>query len=149
VARPQIESAAAGDLAAVRALLQGAGLPQEGVDAANVELFVARRRDQIVGCAALERHGPDALLRSVCVAPDARGSGVAAGLIEHTVARARGRRLEGLYLLTETAADYFPRFGFQRIDRADVPPAVAASDEFTALCPASAVTMALDLSRKE
>jgi amino-acid N-acetyltransferase len=49
--------------------------------------------------------------------------------------------MPAVYLLTNTAAEYFPRFGFERITRADVPPAVQASIEFTSLCPYTATVM--------
>jgi len=50
------------------------------------------------------------------------------------------RRLgaERLHLLTDTAAPFFRVNGYAEADRAAAPPAVAASREFTALCPASA-----------
>ena len=47
----------------------------------------------------------------------------------------------GLPLLTETAARFFPRFGFAVEDRSSAPPAVRESVEFRAACPASAVMM--------
>jgi len=50
-----------------------------------------------------------------------------------------------LYLLTTTAADFFPRCGFRRIARADVAPAVQQSVEFTTACPSSALVMARQL----
>jgi amino-acid N-acetyltransferase len=53
-----------------------------------------------------------------------------------------GRRGVGVvYLLTKTAIDYFPRFGFTPIARHDVPPGVLSSVEFRAECCASAVVM--------
>ena len=49
--------------------------------------------------------------------------------------------LTPLYLLTTTAEDFFPRFGFSRITRQEVPESVRASVEFRSACPASAVVM--------
>jgi len=46
-----------------------------------------------------------------------------------------------IYLLTTTAEQYFPKFGFERIARSDVPPGVQTSIEFTAACPSSATVM--------
>ena len=48
---------------------------------------------------------------------------------------------QALYLLTTTAEGYFPKFGFERITRAEVPPSVQASVEFATACPASAIVM--------
>ena len=41
------------------------------------------------------------------------------------IADAESRGLHALYLLTQTAEHYFPKFGFERIPREAVPPEVA------------------------
>ena len=50
-----------------------------------------------------------------------------------------------VYLLTETAAEFFPRFGFRPIARDTVDPAVRASVEFTSACPDTALVMVKEL----
>jgi amino-acid N-acetyltransferase len=50
-----------------------------------------------------------------------------------------------VFLLTETAAKFFPRFGFRAVSRADVPESVRASLEFTTACPQGALVMELSL----
>jgi amino-acid N-acetyltransferase len=52
--------------------------------------------------------------------------------------------LRELYLLTETAAEYFPRFGFRPIAREAVSPAIHGSVEWTSACPVSAQAMVLE-----
>jgi amino-acid N-acetyltransferase len=54
---------------------------------------------------------------------------------------ARDLQVPAIYLLTTTAERYFPKFGFERIQRADIPPAVQTSIEFTSACPSSATVM--------
>ena len=44
-------------------------------------------------------------------------------------------------MIVTTAAQYLPKFGFERIRRADVPPTVQRSIEFTSACPTSATVM--------
>jgi amino-acid N-acetyltransferase len=44
-----------------------------------------------------------------------------------------------------TAEHYFPRFGFERIERGAVPEAISETLEFRSACPASAVAMARPL----
>jgi amino-acid N-acetyltransferase len=53
------------------------------------------------------------------------------------------RRLEvpAIYLLTTTAERFFPKFGFERIQRTDVPATVQTSIEFTSACPSTATVM--------
>ena len=58
---------------------------------------------------------------------------------------ARERGVSAIFLLTTTAEDFFPRFGFERVSRAAVPESVRASVEFQSACPASAVVMALPI----
>ena len=55
------------------------------------------------------------------------------------------RGLRSVYLLTTTAGDYFPRFGFQHADRQTAPDAIRQSREFSEACPASAQMLVLHL----
>jgi amino-acid N-acetyltransferase len=136
-----IRPAAAADRPAVLDLLAGAGLPAMGVSRTLDDFLVAERDGLIVGAVGLERYGPDALLRSAVVLPALRGSGVGGALVAGMLATAVARGVRGVYLLTTTAERYFPRFGFEPVDRAEVPEPVRQSDEFREACPASAVLM--------
>lgn len=140
-----IRTAGPTDRETVHALLHDAGLPTAGLDNRGTHLWVAIRDDETVGCAAVEAHGEEGVLRSVCVAPKGRGEGVGVALVARCLAEGRDMGLRRLYLLTETAADWFPRFGFVVTDRAAVPPDIAGSIEFATLCPASAVAMQVAL----
>ena len=95
----------------------------------------------LVGVAGLEICGNDAVLRSVAVHPDWRSSGVGRDLVRGAIEHAEARGLRALYLLTLTAERYFPRFGFERVERSSVPSAVADTVEFKSACPESATTM--------
>jgi amino-acid N-acetyltransferase len=52
-----------------------------------------------------------------------------------------------LYLLTETASEYFEAKGYERISREDAPAALSASSEFSHVCPVSAIVMKKPLAR--
>jgi amino-acid N-acetyltransferase len=118
-------------------------LPLEGVAEHFGSFFVVEEDGRIVGAAGLEWYGDVALLRSVVVGPNERGTGLGALLARRAIDEARGRRARALYLLTTTAADFFPRFGFERIARAEPPSALDASRELQGTCPATAVAMRL------
>jgi arsenate reductase len=136
--------AAASDLPAIDALLAAAGLPTEvSRDGFPGAYVVARRADVVVGVAALDVHDRDALLRSVAVASAERGRGTGLALIADRVVSARAAGVSTVYLLTTTATALFRRFGFLDTPRASAPAALQRSAEFAALCPASAVCMAL------
>lgn len=72
-----------------------------------------------------------------------------AGLEEHvasTLALGERRGVRTVYLLTETAAQFFPKFGFRAITRAEVDQAVMHSPEFTTACPKTALVMTTSLT---
>ena len=105
--RPAGDSLASGPAHVPRAAIE------QHVDAT----VVAREGARIVGCAAVERYGAAGLLRSVAVDPRTRGSGLGSGSRRPRWRCARARGVRTVYLLTETAADFFPRFGFHPIAR--------------------------------
>ncbi|MGK7311835.1 MAG: arsenic resistance N-acetyltransferase ArsN2 [Candidatus Longimicrobiales bacterium M2_2A_002] len=144
-----LRPASSSDLAAVEALLVGADLPMAGVADWIDRFVVAESGGGLVGVAGLEVHDGDGVLRSVAVAPSHRGRGLGARLTERMLDAARAAGLRRLHLLTTTADDYFPRHGFRRIDRAEVPAAVQKSVEFRDACPAAAVAMVRNLELEE
>lgn len=136
-----INPATPADLAAVCALLEQRRLPLDGVAEHVRTLLVARSDRTVVGAAALEPYGDEGLLRSVVVAPAWQGSGLGRRLTTAALDLAATLGMTEIFLLTTTAEGYFPKFGFERIDRAAVPESVRSSVEFTSACPASAVVM--------
>ena len=106
---------------------------------------MGRAGQAVVGSAALELYGAAALLRSVAVALSFRGQGLGQQLTQAALKLARQRDITHIYLLTETASEFFSNFGFRPIDRSQVPFSVQNSMEFTSLCPASALAMELCL----
>lgn len=131
------------DLDPVLALLRGANLPVQGVAEAIGAFLVAESTGRIVGAAGLERYGRHGLLRSLVVSAEWRGRRLGGALTEEILATAEREGLDAVYLLTETAAEFFPRYGFARIARSDVAEPVRASAEFAELCPASSAVMQL------
>jgi amino-acid N-acetyltransferase len=140
-----IEPATPADLAAILDLLASHRLPRAEVERHLDTALVAREGGRIAGCVVLEPYETVGLLRSVAVAQSQRGLGLGIRLTEAGVALARARGIKALYLLTETAAGFFPRFGFRSVPRDEVAPAVRQSIEFTRACPASALAMVKDL----
>ncbi len=91
----------------------------------------------------MERHGTDALLRSVAVHHDWRSHAIERRLSDDRIKWAAVNAITTIYLLTDSAAPYWQRLGFERIARDSAPPAIAASSEWQSGCPASAVAMRL------
>lgn len=143
----KIRRARKSDLPAVEQLLVASKLPLDGVRDHFTDFVVAEDSNGIEGAVGLERYASVALLRSAVVAPDHRGSGVGTQLVEQVMERAEEAGINELYLLTTTAENYFPRFGFTRTTRAAVPEELKSSAEFRGACPDTAIVMKRQLGR--
>jgi amino-acid N-acetyltransferase len=133
------------DLDAVLGLLTDASLPQAGVAEHFHNFLVACEGGRLVGAVGLERYGPSALFRSLVVTPAHQGRGLGRALTERMLDDARKTGVKRLFLLTDTAAEFFPKFGFRRIAREEADPEVQDSVEFRTACGQLAVCMRLDL----
>jgi amino-acid N-acetyltransferase len=140
-----VRAATPEDWPVIERLLTAAGLPLAGARDHLLHFVVAEDGGQILGCAALERYGIDALLRSVAVDRTHRGEGVGEQLVQELVQRAAREGLRSIALLTTSAGEWFPRFGFRSVERADLPEAMNASEELRGACPQSATVMVLPL----
>jgi len=137
-----VQKALPGDLPRVRELLALAHLPGDDLNAAMLEHFlVCRDGDTLVAVVGLEPRHDTALLRSLVVRQDLLGRGIGAQLLGAAEARARELQITDLYLLTTTAAEYFDKRGYRRLDRNCAPAAIRATSQFSALCPATATLM--------
>ena len=132
---------------AIARLLRAAGLPVEDLDVAMLDAFVVATEGEVcVGVAGLEIYVSYALLRSLAVEPRHRSRGLGAKLVDAVETEAQARGVTALYLLTTTAATFFERVGYTAHDRAAVPPAIAATTEFSSLCPDTADCLWRDLA---
>jgi amino-acid N-acetyltransferase len=93
-----------------------------------------------VGSAGLEVHGRFGLLRSLAVHPDYAGAGHGSRLTWQLLEEAVGLGLREVFLLTTTASEFFPRFGFVRLRRKEVPAELQKTAEFQG-CPSTATAM--------
>ena len=143
-----IEAARLSDLASVFALLATVGLPHEGLAAILPTTVVVRDAGRVVGCAALEVHEGVALLRSVAIDPVYRSRSLGQQLVEAQLNKVRKLGFQEVYLLTETAQNYFTRFGFHLVERAAVAPAIHSSIEWISACPESAQAMVVHITER-
>jgi amino-acid N-acetyltransferase len=141
-----IRGARTEDRDAVAELLERTSLPPDGLDEQFGEPYAVAVADgEIVGAAGVEVYGRAGLLRSVAVDPGWQGHGLGRRLTEERLRWAESRGLETVYLLTNTAAGYFPRLGFAPVARDEVPAEVRASLQFASVCPSTAAVLALRL----
>lgn len=125
----------------VIALLKADNLPVDDLPETLDNFFVALIDNEVVGVAGIEIYGNYGLLRSVAMSTDYRGHGIAKDLVEQIILLGKSKRLSDLYLLTETAAEYFKKNGFAQIEREAVPDKIKASSEFSHVCPVTAIVM--------
>lgn len=134
------------DLARVERTLSEADLPLDGLAEQFGDSYaIAESGSDIIGVEGIEVHGTDGLLRSAAVVASWRGQGVGGALTRDRIEWARRRGLRSLYLLTNTAGEYWPRFGFELVNRETAPDAIRESREFRETCPSTALFMTLSL----
>jgi amino-acid N-acetyltransferase len=126
--------------------LQSNKLPYQDIDSSistKGRMFLGYYDDagELIGSGGLELYGDAALLRSLAVKENQRGKDLGKKIVDDLVSQARKANIANIFLLTETAKDFFLKKGFNLIDRNEVPENVRASSEFSHVCPASAVCM--------
>ncbi len=120
------------DAPEIDALLTRYALPAI-VPGGDVETLVMRGPDGIVGCVTLQVSGDLGFLFGLAVHPDRRGTGLGWVLGDGVLRRARSLGLRQIYLLTNTAADFFgAKLGFSPIELSTVDPAIRDSPNFAA-----------------
>ncbi|WP_276372362.1 arsenic resistance N-acetyltransferase ArsN2 [Chryseolinea sp. H1M3-3] len=100
----------------------------------------------MVGSGGLEMYGDVALLRSVAVRQAERSKNLGSKIVNKLLQHAKESGIKSVFLLTETAHDFFLKKGFTDLSRDEVPIALKTSSEFSFVCPASAKCMVYHLS---
>jgi amino-acid N-acetyltransferase len=143
-----IRQASTGDLPAIGQILENAGLPFSDIGPSHLADFLVVEKDgAIVGCVGIERHGSDALLRSLAVDASRQGTGQGRHLVEAVEKHARQSGIARLFLLTTSASGFFEDHGYREIARESAPASLHHSTQFAELCPARAVCMEKDLTQ--
>jgi len=130
---------------AVITLLQAENLPAGDLPEELDNFLVIFDGNEVVGSVGLEVYGNYGLLRSLAVNKSFRNKGIGNELLDEIEKSATANNLAGIYLLTETAPDYFKRKGYKQIDRTAIPVEVQQSSEFSHVCPVSAIVMKKEL----
>jgi amino-acid N-acetyltransferase len=139
----KIEEAHISDHAAVVVLLLDVNLPPDGIEL-NMENFLIIRHpeaaagpDFLIGSVGFEIYKDSALFRSLAVHPDFQGMGLGSRLVNSMIEIAKGKGINRLFLLTDTAEKFFEKRGWVVVTRDKVPEDVKQSIEFTTLCTSS------------
>lgn len=126
----------------LQTFLQQNQLPYQDVTLEGSLYFtLTDEQHRLIGSGGLELYGKDALLRSLAVDEKYRGEKKGAQLVDDLLSKAKSMKIENIFLLTETARDFFAKKGFQLVERSVVPPSIRESTEFVSVCPQSAACM--------
>ena len=128
-------------------LLKDSGLPTSDLNTKKLENFLyLGDPDDPVGIIGLEIFDTVALLRSLAVSKGARGKGHGRTLVSAMETYAENKNIRELYLLTDTAEDFFKKLNYKCIQRESAPDAIKTTSEFSSVCKKSAILMTKKLS---
>ena len=143
----QLRAGTAGDASSIRALLEAGDLPTSDLLTSSPQfVVVCDGEDRIVAAGGLQTFGNSALLRSVVVASELRGTGLGQRVVRELEQIARANQVNQLALLTLTAKRFFELQGYRVISRQDIPEALQGTKKFQSLCPTSAICMTKSLA---
>ena len=128
-------------IAHIARILQANDLPVDDINNPQIELFAADLDEKIIGVVGVEKYGEIGLLRSLAVAHDFKEKGIGKKLVNYFMDWCSQNGIQQVYLLTTTASKYFSKFGFNTIERNEVPEAIKSTDQFKDICPATAMVM--------
>lgn len=137
----QIRKAKPDDCFEIALLVKMAGLAIDDIDPELQGFMVAHDAEQVVGTVGIEAFGKIGLLRSLVVAKTHRNQAIGHQLYKQAIDYAQAQGIEELYLLTTTADAYFAKRGFARIERTDVPDEIKSTEQFSSICPSTAIIM--------
>lgn len=104
-------------------------------------LYILEDEAEPIGTAGLDIFDDCALLRSISVVKSVQGKGYGKILNEQIERFAKDSGINCLYLITNTARDFFDKQGYCVIDRSAAPAVIQQTDQFNSLCPSTAAVM--------
>jgi len=121
------------DVPEIERLLAAEWLPPMAVLEFLKSFWVLDSDGRVEGAAGIEIYGEAAVLRSVVVAPELRGTGEGDRLVRTGLDYARDHGAKRVYLFTMHAAPFFARYGFEPVTTDDFEPAVRDSWQYVGL----------------
>lgn len=128
-------------------LIKDSGLPISDITTQKLKDFLYfGDPDNLIGIIGLEIFDTVALLRSLAVSKEARGKGHGRTLVMNIETYAKNKNVKELYLLTETAENFFNKLNYTIMQKESAPESIKATSEFSSVCPVSAVLMTKKLT---
>ena len=137
----QIDEAILEDLNSLQLLLRRSELVYEEIENHLGNFFVIKVENKVVGCAGIEQYEDVGLLRSVVIDVEFQGRGLGRKIVGKMIDYALTKGIVNLYLLTNSAEDFFKKFDFKIIPRSDVDSRIQQTYEYTTGCEETASVM--------
>jgi len=131
---------------ALQEMLKSEKLCYNDISDDGVKLYGISIKHVHVGYFGFEQFGENALFRSMLVQPDARKRGYGTLIWNEAKKTLKEQGVSNVYLLTNTAADFFEKLGFAIIERNSVPESIANTTEFREFCPDSSTCMKININ---
>ncbi len=128
-----LRPARSGDIPEIERLLAAEWLPPMAITEFLDSFWVLDNDGRVSGAAGIEIYGEAAVLRSVVVAPELRGTGEGDHLVRTGLDYAREHGAKRVYLFTMHAAPFFARYGFEPVTTDDFEAAVRDSWQYVGL----------------
>jgi len=129
------------DLEQIKHLLESETLPSNDIHEHLKNIIIAEEKGIIIGLGAIEKYNKIGLFRSLVVSKERRREKIGRAIYQHIEDLSQLMEMQNLYLLTETASEYFKKLGFVEITRDEAPDEIKNTKQFSSLCPASAIVM--------
>ena len=129
------------DIGQIENVLKKYNLPVNDILEYIDNFIVSEKENKIIGVGGYETLGEIALIRSIAVAQEYRGKSVGVNIYNLLERKIQDIGIKEVYLLTETATDYFRKLGFTIKERTSIPKVVTQTKQFKELCPSTAVVM--------
>lgn len=129
------------DIKQIKSLLEECNLPVNDINEYIDNFVIAVQNNDIIGVGGYEKYGEIVLIRSIAVAKKYRGHSIGVNIYHLLESKIKYLGIKNIYLLTETAVEYFNKLGFTIKERKNIPDAVTQTKQCKELCPSTAIVM--------
>jgi amino-acid N-acetyltransferase len=118
------------EIAVIKSILKEVKLPLNGIEDHLYNFLKLKVDGNIIGTIGFEVYGQQALLRSFAIKPGYQGNGYGQILYKSLISRAKELNVVEIYLLTDSASEFFAKNGFIIFKREDAPEVIKNTHEF-------------------
>ncbi|NPD87402.1 MAG: GNAT family N-acetyltransferase [Asgard group archaeon] len=129
------------DLNILKEFMKKLNLVYEEIEKHLEDFFIIRVENKTVGCAGIEHYDDVGLLRSVGIDEELQGKGLGKKIVTKMIDYALEKGIVNLYLITNSAEDFFKKFDFTIVSRSEVDSRIQQTYEYTTGCEETASVM--------